>query len=197
MPSGPREKMILAKIAIENHPIPWYGWSQIGQQTLGAPEGTMNKQRHTGMALIASFKVLKGLLLLLLGLGLLKLVHADIATLFSQALEALRLNADSQILHALVLRVDALRPESVLMMSIVSLAIRTALAGHAEVCSCCSARYGRTDACPWIDAAYLWNTASGESHARGDARSQVDAIRANGRRRLRKTCRWTVLKGRA
>jgi hypothetical protein len=35
------------------------------------------------MALIAGFKVVKGLLLLLVGLGLLKLVHAEIATLFS------------------------------------------------------------------------------------------------------------------
>jgi hypothetical protein len=37
----------------------------------------------------------KGLLLLLLGLGLLKLVHAEIATLFSLLIEALHLNADS------------------------------------------------------------------------------------------------------
>src|SRR5438093_7279881 len=82
----------------------------------------MTKQHHTGMALIAGFKVAKGVLLLLVGLGLLKLVHAEIATLFSQLLEALRLNADSRILHSLVLTVDALRPESVLVMSLVSVA---------------------------------------------------------------------------
>jgi uncharacterized membrane protein (DUF2068 family) len=80
------------------------------------------KQHHTGIVLIASFKVVKGILLLLLGLGLLRLVHAEIATLFSQLLESLHLNADSRILHALVLKVDALQPDSVLTMSVVSLA---------------------------------------------------------------------------
>ena len=82
----------------------------------------MTKQHHTGMALIAGFKVAKGVLLLLVGLGLLKLVHADIATLFSQLLEALHLNADSRILHNLVLKVDALQPHSVLVISLVSMA---------------------------------------------------------------------------
>ena len=82
----------------------------------------MTKQHHTGMALIAGFKVAKGVLLLLVGLGLLKLVHADIATLFSQLLEALHLNADSRILHNLILKVDALQPHSVLVISLVSMA---------------------------------------------------------------------------
>ena len=82
----------------------------------------MTKQHHTGMALIAGFKVAKGVLLLLVGLGLLKLVHADTATLFSQLLEALHLNADSRILHNLVLKVDALQPHSVLVISLVSMA---------------------------------------------------------------------------
>src|SRR3989442_14108084 len=81
----------------------------------------ITKQHHTGMALIAGLKVLKGLLLLSVGLGLLKLVHADIATLFTRLLEALHLNADSRILHSLVLKVAALQPHSVLMMSLVSL----------------------------------------------------------------------------
>jgi hypothetical protein len=41
------------------------------------------RSHHTGLAVIAVFKVVKGLLLLFFGLGLLKLVHAEIATLFS------------------------------------------------------------------------------------------------------------------
>jgi uncharacterized membrane protein (DUF2068 family) len=59
--------------------------------------------------------------LLLVGLGLLKLVHAEIATLFSLLIEALHLDADSRLLHALVLKVDALQPHSVLVMGAVSL----------------------------------------------------------------------------
>ena len=81
----------------------------------------MTKQHHTGMVLIAGFKVVKGLLLLLVGLGLLRLVHAETATLFSQLLEALHLNAESHILHALVLQVDALRPGRLLTVSVVSM----------------------------------------------------------------------------
>ncbi len=79
------------------------------------------RSHHTGLAVIAVFKVVKGLLLLLLGLGLLKLVHAEIATLFSLLIESLRLNADSRLIHSLVLKVDALQPHSVLVAGLVSL----------------------------------------------------------------------------
>src|ERR1043166_3458682 len=71
------------------------------------------RTHHTGLAVIAVFKMVKGVLLLLLGLGLLKLVHAEIATLFSLLIEGLHLNADSRLIHALVLKVDALQPNSV------------------------------------------------------------------------------------
>ena len=81
----------------------------------------MTKQHHTGLVLIAGFKVMKGLLLLLVGLGVLRLVHAETATLFSRLLEALHLNAESHILHDLVLQVDALRPETLLTVGVVSM----------------------------------------------------------------------------
>ena len=87
-----------------------------------AAESARSKRHHTGIALIAGFKFLKGVLLLVVGLGLLKLVHADIATLFSQLLEILHLDADSRVLHALLLKVDALQPQNVLTVSVVSLA---------------------------------------------------------------------------
>jgi uncharacterized membrane protein (DUF2068 family) len=76
---------------------------------------------QTGLAAIAVFKLVKGALLLLVGLGLLKLMHADIATLVSRLIETLHLNADSRIIHALVLKVDALQPHSVLVAGLVSL----------------------------------------------------------------------------
>lgn len=76
---------------------------------------------QTGLAVIALFKVVKGLLLLMVGLGLLESMHADLATLFSRLIEALHLNADSRIIHALVLRIDVLQPHSVLVASLVSL----------------------------------------------------------------------------
>ncbi len=79
------------------------------------------RSHQTGLAAIAVFKLVKGVLLLLLGLGLLKLMHADIATLFSLLIEALHVNADSRIIHALVLKVDALQPHSVFVAGLVSL----------------------------------------------------------------------------
>lgn len=79
------------------------------------------RSHQTGIAAIAVFKVVKGLLLFLVGLGLLKLMHAEIATLFSLLIEALHLNADSRIIHALVLKVDALQPHTVLVAGLVSL----------------------------------------------------------------------------
>jgi uncharacterized membrane protein (DUF2068 family) len=79
------------------------------------------RSHQTGFAVIALFKVVKGLLVLLVGLGLLQLMHAEIATLFSLLIEALHLNADSRIIHALVLKVDALQPHSVLVAGLVSL----------------------------------------------------------------------------
>jgi len=74
-----------------------------------------------GLAIIAVFKMVKGLLLSVVGVGLVEVMHAEIATLFSLLVEALHLNADSRILHAAVLKVDALQPHSVLVMAIVSL----------------------------------------------------------------------------
>ncbi|HEX5544415.1 MAG TPA: DUF2127 domain-containing protein [Nitrospira sp.] len=79
------------------------------------------RHHQAGLAAIALFKLVKGALLLLVGFGLLKLMHADIATLFSRLIEALHLNADSRIIHALVLKVDALQPHSVLVAALVSL----------------------------------------------------------------------------
>lgn len=68
------------------------------------------RPHQTDFAVITLFKIVKGVLLLLVGLGLLKLVHAEIATLLSCLIEALHLNADSQIIHLLALKVDALQP---------------------------------------------------------------------------------------
>jgi len=59
--------------------------------------------------------MVKDLLLLLIGAGLLRLMHGEIATFFSLLIEALHLNVHSRLIHALVLKVDALQPHGVLM----------------------------------------------------------------------------------
>jgi len=81
----------------------------------------MRKPQRTGIGLIAGFKIVKGLLLLIGSLVLLPLIHGEIATFFSLLLEALHLHADSRLLHNLVLRVDALQPHDVLIASLISM----------------------------------------------------------------------------
>ena len=87
----------------------------------------MGRSHKTGTAWIAGFKILKGLILLTVSLGLLPLVHADIATFFSRLFETLRLDADSRILHGVILKIDALQPHDVLMASLVSMAFAAVL----------------------------------------------------------------------
>ncbi|MDF0652743.1 MAG: DUF2127 domain-containing protein [Nitrospira sp. LK70] len=66
---------------------------------------------QTGIVAIALFKLVKGVWLLLIGLGLLNLMHGEIATLFSRSIEALHVNADPRITHAPVLKMDAAQPQ--------------------------------------------------------------------------------------
>ncbi|HJT21297.1 MAG TPA: DUF2127 domain-containing protein [Nitrospira sp.] len=76
---------------------------------------------RSGLAAIAIFKLAKGLLLLSAGFGLLRLLHAEIATLFAQLLEALHVSADSRMIHALILKVDQLQPHTVLLAGLIGL----------------------------------------------------------------------------
>jgi len=80
-----------------------------------------------GAELIAGFKIVKGLVLLTVSLGLLPLIHADLATFTSRLFEEFRLNADSRILHGLILKIDALQPHDVLMASLVGSAFAAVL----------------------------------------------------------------------
>ncbi|MBI4000454.1 MAG: DUF2127 domain-containing protein [Nitrospira defluvii] len=76
---------------------------------------------HSGLAVIALFKLLKGLVLLFVGAGLLRLVDAEIATFLAPLMDMLHLHVHSRLLHALVLKVTALSPHSVLLMGYISL----------------------------------------------------------------------------
>lgn len=48
-------------------------------------------------------------------------MHAEIATLFSLLLEALHVNANSRLMHALLLKVDVLQPHTALVAGLVNL----------------------------------------------------------------------------
>jgi len=71
------------------------------------PVMTPARRHQTGIVAIAAFKLVKGGLLLVVG--------------FALVLETLHINADTRFVHALVLKVDALQPHSILIAGLVSL----------------------------------------------------------------------------
>lgn len=85
----------------------------------------MQKPERVGIELIAGFKIFKALLLFSVSFGLFSLIHREVATLFSRLLEVLHLNADSRLLHGLVLRIDALQPHDLLVASVVGMVYGT------------------------------------------------------------------------
>lgn len=56
----------------------------------------------TGLRIVAVFKFVKGVLLLILAAGLLKLVHKDVAALAEQLIDTLRADPDNRYLAALL-----------------------------------------------------------------------------------------------
>jgi len=59
------------------------------------------------LRLIAVFKLLKGVLLLAVGIGALRLVHRDVAEILSRWVAELRFDPQSRFIHALLLRAGA------------------------------------------------------------------------------------------
>ena len=76
---------------------------------------------------IATFKLLKGVLLLLAGAGFLRWVDPEIETALSPLLDTLHLSLHTRLLHAATLHVQALQPHSLLMMGLISLTYATLL----------------------------------------------------------------------
>ena len=62
-----------------------------------------NKRRHdNGLLALALFKWFKGLALLLVGVGFLKLLHHDIETELQASVDALRVDPDNRYLGAIL-----------------------------------------------------------------------------------------------
>lgn len=76
---------------------------------------------QSSLAPIALFKLLKGLLLLLAGAGFFRWVDPEIDSSLAPVLDTLHLSTHTQLLHAFVLRVDALQRHSLFMMGLVTL----------------------------------------------------------------------------
>src|SRR5947207_9869932 len=60
--------------------------------------------RHRGLWLIAIFKLAKGLLLLAVGIGVLSLLHKDVAEIFKHWVEVLHVDPDNRYINRLLVK---------------------------------------------------------------------------------------------
>jgi uncharacterized membrane protein (DUF2068 family) len=67
--------------------------------------------------LIGVFKLLKGISLLILGVGLLKLLHRDVAAVTQHWIEVLRVDPDNRFIHRALVRVFNVTPKQLRELS--------------------------------------------------------------------------------
>ena len=82
---------------------------------------TRLRTKHSGsngLLLIGSYKLLEGLLLAAAGVGLLKLVHRDVAALVLHWVHVLRVDPDNRYIHRLLARIFAVSPKQLTELSV-------------------------------------------------------------------------------
>lgn len=72
------------------------------------PAGERDAAHPLALRLIAAFKLFKGVLLLAVGIGALRLLHRDVAEVVSRWAAELRFDPQSRLIHALLLRAGAI-----------------------------------------------------------------------------------------
>lgn len=73
---------------------------------------------HKGLWLIALFKLAKGTLLFLIGIGALRLMHKDVAALVEHWANALHVDPDNKYFHAVIERLGILTDKHLLQISL-------------------------------------------------------------------------------
>ncbi len=68
------------------------------------------RKSTTTLLLIALFKLAKGVLLVIVGIGALKLLHRDIAETITRWVDLLRVDPDNRFIHRLLMRAFAVTP---------------------------------------------------------------------------------------
>jgi uncharacterized membrane protein (DUF2068 family) len=76
---------------------------------------------HNGLVVIALFKLAKGLVLLFVGAGLLRLVDPEVTTFLTPVVDLLHLHGHSRILQSLLLKITAGSVHQVVLIAYASL----------------------------------------------------------------------------
>jgi uncharacterized membrane protein (DUF2068 family) len=82
------------------------------------PGKTQNSSKDVWILLIGLFKLLKAAVLLMVGIGLLRLLHRDIATVATHWVERLRLDPDNSYIHSALTRIFRVTPKQLKELSV-------------------------------------------------------------------------------
>ena len=73
--------------------------------------GSSTRQSSATLLAIAIFKLLKGALLLVVGIGALRLLHRDVGEVVSHWVDVLRVDPDNRFVHSLLVRAFSVTPQ--------------------------------------------------------------------------------------
>jgi uncharacterized membrane protein (DUF2068 family) len=86
--------------------------------SLSALQTTKHRQRDAGLLIIGVFKLLKGVLFVSLGFGIIRLVHRDVGDLLLRAALALRLDPENRFVNFALERIQELSPHRIRLIGI-------------------------------------------------------------------------------
>jgi hypothetical protein len=76
------------------------------------------RKRDGWLILIGLFKLVKGISLLIVGFGLLRLLHRDVASVVQHWIEVLRVDPDNRFVHRALLRIFNVTPKQLRELSV-------------------------------------------------------------------------------
>lgn len=79
---------------------------------------TARKTRPRGLLYIGLFKLIKGLLLVSVGIGAASLLHKDLGEVFMRWVQVLRVDPDNQFIHRILVKLFAVTPRQLEELSI-------------------------------------------------------------------------------
>ena len=83
-----------------------------------SPKQQAKEPKGKGLLLIGLFKLLKGLLLVIVGIGAHRLLHKDIATVVEHWVELLRVDPDNRFIHRVLVKILAVSPKQLKALSV-------------------------------------------------------------------------------